>query len=103
MIAYTVIGLSGFYDGPLGKTQKSVAVGIAVSFVLRFVCHLISGAWIWGAWVPETFMNMTMTNPWQYSFLYNGWYMLAELVLTEVVAMAIYPFLGRYFRREDLK
>lgn len=103
VIAYTVIGLSGFYDGPLGKTQKSVAVGIAVSFVLRFVCHLISGAWIWGAWVPETFMNMTMTNPWQYSFLYNGWYMLAELVLTEVVAMAIYPFLGRYFRREDLK
>ncbi len=103
LVAYTVLGFSGIFDGPLGKTRKSVAVGIAVTFTLRFVCHLITGAWIWGVWMPESFMNMTMTNPWQYSFLYNGWYMLAELVVTEAVAMAVYAPLGRYFRREDLR
>ena len=47
-------------------------------------------------------MNMTMTNPWIYSFLYNGWYMLAELVVTEIVAMSIYGPLGRYIRGEDI-
>ena len=102
VIAYTVIGLSGVFDLSLGKTWKSVAVGIAVTFVLRFCCHLITGAWIWGEWMPETFMNMTMTGPWLYSFLYNGWYMLAELLITEIVAMLLYKPLGRFFRLEDL-
>ena len=99
ILAYTVLGLSGLF----GNSRKGVAVGIAVTFFLRFVCHFITGVWIWGGWMPETFMNMTMTSPWMYSFLYNGWYMLAELVLTEVVAMIVYQPLGRFFRREDLR
>ena len=103
VIAYTVIGLSGVFDLKLGKTRQSVAVGIAVTFVLRFCCHLLTGVWIWGEWMPETFMNMTMTSPWLYSFLYNGWYMLAELVVTEIVAMILYQPLGRFFRREDIR
>ena len=103
VIAYTVIGLSGVFDLKLGKTRQSVAVGIAVTFVLRFCCHLLTGVWIWGEWMPETFMNMTMTSPWLYSFLYNGWYMLAELVLTEIVAVILYQPLGRFFRREDIR
>ena len=102
IIAYTVIGLSGLFDVFMGKNRGAVAVGIFVTFVLRFVCHLITGAWIWGEWMPEEFMGMTMTSPWFYSFLYNGWYMLAELVLTEIVAMLIYGPLGKFFRREDI-
>lgn len=98
IIAYTVIGLSGVF----GKDRKAVAIGILVTFCLRFVCHLITGAWIWGEWMPEEFMGLTMTGPWLYSFLYNGWYMLAEIVLTEIVAMLIYKPLGKFFRGEDL-
>ena len=103
IVAYTVIGLSGAFEKPLGKTRKAVAVGIAVTFCLRFLCHLVTGAIIWGVWMPETFMNMTMTNPWIYSFLYNGWYMLAELVLTEIMAMLIYQPLRKYFHGEDVR
>ncbi len=103
VVAYTAIGLSGIFDGPLGKTRKSVAVGIAVTFFLRFCCHFITGVWIWGGWMPETFMNLTMTSPWLYSFLYNGWYMLAELVVTEIAAMLLYAPLGRFFRGEDIR
>jgi thiamine transporter len=44
-----------------------------------------------------------MTNEWFYSFLYNGWYMAAEIVVTEIVAMLLYKPLGKYFRGEDLK
>ena len=64
LIAYTVIGLSGIFDRPCGKTRASVSVGIAVTFFLRFLCHYITGVWIWGGWMPESFMNMTMTSPW---------------------------------------
>ncbi len=98
ILAYTVIGLSGVF----GNTRRAVAIGIAVTFCLRFLCHLVTGAWIWGVWMPEEFMNLPMTNPWVYSALYNGWYMLAELVITEIVAMLIYKPLGKYLRREDV-
>ena len=103
IIAYTVIGLSGTFDKTLGKTRQSLAVGIAVTFVLRFCCHLVTGAWIWGVWMPDTFMNMTMTNPWFYSFLYNGWYMLAELIVTEIIAMLIYQPLSSFIQGKDIK
>ena len=102
VIAYTVIGFSGALEKPFGKTMKAVLIGIAVVFVGRFLCHFITGVWIWGGWMPESFMNMTMTSPWMYSLLYNGWYMLAELVVTEVVAALLYKPLKRYIHREDI-
>ena len=98
IVAYTVIGLSGIF----GKTRGAVAAGIAFTFTLRFLCHLVTGAWIWGVWMPDQFMGMPMTNPWFYSFLYNGWYMLFELVCTEIVAMVIYQPLKKYFTGSDL-
>ena len=94
ILAYTVIGLSGMF----GKSRGAVAGGIVFTFVLRFLCHYFAGAWIWREWMPEEFMGMTMTNPWIYSALYNGWYMAAELVLTMIVAMLIYKPLEKYFR-----
>lgn len=103
IIAYTVIGLSGVFNKPLGNTRKAMATGIAVTFVLRFCCHLLTGVWIWGEWMPETFMNMTMTSPWLYSFLYNGWYMLAELVVTEIIAMILYKPLEAFIQGKDIK
>ena len=98
ILAYTVIGLSGIF----GKERWSVAVGIAVTFMLRFLCHFVTGAWIWGVWMPEEFMGMKMVSPWIYSALYNGWYMLFELVATEIVAMLIYHTLKSYFLGEQI-
>ena len=102
ILAYTVIGFASLFGGKPSNTRKALVISIIVSFLLRFVCHLITGAWIWGVWMPEEFMNMTMTSPWIYSFLYNGWYMLAEIVLTVAAAMAIYGPLEKYINGEDL-
>ena len=71
IVAYTVIGLSGIFDRFIKNPRAALAVGIAVTFTLRFVCHLVTGAWIWGEWMPEEFMGLPMTSPWLYSFLYN--------------------------------
>ena len=103
VVPYTVLGLSGVFNKPDGAEASSVATGIAVTFCLRFLCHLVTGAWVWGVWMPESFMNMTMTNPWVYSALYNGWYMLAELIVTEIIAMLLFRPLRRFFRREDVR
>lgn len=99
VIAYTVLGFSGAF----GKSRKAVAIGIAVTFTARFLCHYITGAWIWGEWMPEEFMGLKMGTPWIYSALYNGWYMLVELVATEIVAMLIYQPLKPYFLGETFQ
>ncbi len=105
VFAFTVLGLSGLFNKVFRDKSKPTAVliGVLVTFTLRFLCHFVSGAWIWGVWMPEEFMGMTMTNPWIYSALYNGWYMLAEMILTAIVVLLIYKPLGKYFRGEDLK
>lgn len=99
IVAYTLLGFSGIF----GKSRKAVAIGIAVTFTLRFLCHYIAGVWIWGEWMPDEFMGMKMVSPWIYSALYNGWYMLVELVATEIVAMLIYQPLKPYFLGETFK
>lgn len=97
IVAYTVIGLAGAF----GKGRKGVAVGIIVTFFLRFACHYVTGVWIWKEWMPETFLGLKMTSPWIYSALYNGWYMLAELIITLVVTMLIYQPLSAYFENKE--
>ena len=99
IVAYTVIGASGLFDKCIKNPRTAVAAGIAVTFCLRFVCHFITGVWIWDAMWPNEY---GMTS-YLYSFIYNGWYMAGELILTEIVAMLIYAPLGKYFRGEDLK
>ena len=102
VIAYTVIGLSGTMEKLFKKSLTAVMVGIAVTFIIRFVCHYITGVWIWKKWMPETFMNMPMTSPWIYSLLYNGWYMLAEIIVLSIVTALIYKPLRKYIHRQDI-
>lgn len=99
ILAYTVIGLSGVADRFIKNRCAALAVGIGGTFFLRFVCHFITGVWIWDALWPNEFGMASVV----YSAAYNGWYMAGELVLTGLVAMLIYKPLGKYFRGEDLK
>lgn len=91
IIAYTVIGLASLF----GKDSKGIVLGILFAFFLRFLCHYITGVFIWGGWMPETFMNLPMTSPWIYSLLYNGWYMLVETILTILVALLLNKTAGQ--------
>ncbi len=99
IIAYTVIGFASLFAGKPTNTRKALIIGIAVSFFLRFLCHFIPGWWIWDALWPN---SLGMAAP-VYSLAYNGWYMAGELVLTAVVAMAVYNPLKKYINGEDLK
>lgn len=98
IVAYTVIGLSGIFDKPMGNRRAAVMTGVAVTFCLRFVCHFITGVWIWDAMWPNDYGMTSFV----YSLAYNGSYMLGELIVTELVVLLIYKPLGKYFRGEDL-
>ena len=61
----------------------ALSLGGAVVSVIRFICHFISGITIWKSYCPE---GMVVEL---YSFIYNGSYMVIELVLTVIGSMAI--------------
>lgn len=82
LIAYTVIGLSGVFAS---KGTGGICAGIAISLVLRFLSHFISGYIFFDIWMPETF-----ENPALYSVVYNGTYMLPELISTLLAVIILY-------------
>ena len=82
LLAYTVLGVAGLFRG------KFIPAAI-VSCSLRFLVHYVVGATIWAEYMPETFFGMTMTTPWFYSALYNGAYMLPDLVLVLIAGILL--------------
>lgn len=78
LIPFTALGLCAVGKKRFGKA--GVCVGIFASCVVRFICHFITGIFIWGQWAPEG------TGKVLYSLLYNGQYMLPEILLTVTAA-----------------
>lgn len=90
-VAYAAVGLSGLFRGK----DWSVIAGAAMGCIARFIVHFISGITIYAEYMPEEFLNMTMLNPWHYSLIYNGTYMLPNTV----IAIAVCALLARPMRR----
>ncbi len=82
ILAYTVLGFSGMFRK---KGVPGICIGVFIAVLLRFVCHLLSGAIIFDIWMPDDW-----ANPFIYSFCYNGLYMLPELVLTMLGAVLLF-------------
>ncbi len=71
-LPFALLGLAGFFPArPL--------LGVFIGSCGRFLSHVIAGVAFWGAYAPEG------VNPWVYSVLYNGSYMVFELLLSLVI------------------
>ncbi len=99
LVAFTVLGLAGVFKGK----QWSIFAGTVLGCVARFLVHYVVGATIWAEYMPESFLNMTMTNPWFYSLLYNGVYMLPNMILALVIAGLLFPGLKKYYMGADIR
>ena len=86
ILAYTVIGTAGMFrkKGAIGWVGGTV---IAIFF--RFVCHFISGVVIFGSF-GELWEGFSTNNSWLYSLLYNGSYMLPEMIFTAIGAFVLF-------------
>ncbi|MCI2046739.1 MAG: energy-coupled thiamine transporter ThiT [Faecalibacterium sp.] len=75
LVAFTVLGLA-FQFAKLfgGRTVAGAAFGTFAACFLRFLCHFISGMWLWGEYAGGQAV-------WLYSAVYNGSYMLVDTVI----------------------
>lgn len=88
ILAYGLAGVAGFFRGSYPK----VILGTVLGCGMRFLAHLISGATIFASYAPEG------QNVWLYSAIYNGTYMLPELLVTLVEILLLYKFANRLFK-----
>ena len=75
-IAFAALGLAGLLRAyPL--------VGVTLGIVGRFLAHFVSGVWFFWMYVPEG------VSPIVYSAVYNGSYLIVELVISLVIIYLI--------------
>ena len=98
-LAFTALG---FGAGLFARRRWSVFYGTVIGGLLRFLAHYLVGALVWGKYMPDEFFGMSMTSPWFYSLLYNGSYMLPDIILCAVVFALLYRPLKKYFTGADL-
>lgn len=113
ILAYTVLGLAGIFSKKIKNAPLSACVGGAFSTFLRYICHTISGAIFFGVWAEgffadwgpfagTAFGNWVMQNldgnslAWFYSLVYNGLYMIPEIIITSVGAYIVTKALKKY-------
>lgn len=82
IIAFTVLGFCGFAKGKNIKIQTALVGAVCI---LRFLSHYMSGVTIWSS----AGLEYGFTNPYLYSLLYNGAYMLPETIFTCVGAFFV--------------
>ncbi len=85
LLAYSVLGVAGLF----WKVKGGFYIGTLVGCALRFLVHYVVGATIWAEYMPEVFFNMTMTTPWIYSALYNGFYMVIDCAAVLLVGFLL--------------
>lgn len=71
-VAFGFMGVAGFF----GRKPSGLAVGTFVALLGRFLCHVLSGVVVFASYAPEG------QSPLLYSILYNGSYLLPELVIS---------------------
>lgn len=80
VLAFGLLGLAGLST----KSLKGVYLGVFFGVFGRFVSSVLSGVILWASYAPATM------NPLAYSIVYNGAYLLPELIISFVLVTLLY-------------
>lgn len=81
-LAFTMLGVGA---GLFRRKKGAPYWGTLVGGSLQFLSSYLVGVFVWGKWMPDEFLGLTMTSPWFYSFLYNILWAAPNIALTIVV------------------
>lgn len=103
LIAFTVLGLGGIFRDRIENRGKALCCGAIVALGCRYLAHILSGYILFAGWA-EWFFTQEGFPAWGaslvaslspaalgllYSIVYNGMYMIPEMVLTTIAAALI--------------
>ena len=100
LVAYTALGLGGFFKGK----SWGIFPGIVTGCLGRFLVHYLSGVTIYKILVPTEIPGFgVFGNPHLYSLVYNGVYMVPNTVIALVIAGILFVPMKKYFSGSDLR
>lgn len=85
IIAFSVLGLAGIFKKNSGYLNIA---GILIVMLLRYISHILSGVIVFKS--AGLIWNINITNSWAYSAVYNGAFMIPEIVFTLIVAVILF-------------
>ena len=103
LVAFTVLGLGGMFRNRMESPVAALVCGSLVALGLRYVTHILSGYILFAGWA-EWFFTQDGFPAWGatlvqtlsptalgivYSVVYNGMYMIPEIIFTAIVALLI--------------
>ena len=96
ILAFVCLGLAVVFARPFKNRKVGVGVGTAAVCLVRFLCSFLSGAMLWGSY--QSYYEWAVgLSVWEYSFIYNASYMMPELLITTVAAVAIASVAPKFF------
>ena len=102
LVAYTALGLGGFFRGKAWGMFPCVALGC----LGRFAVHYLSGITLYRIVEPTGIEGLealgTFANPHLYSIVYNGVYMLPNMLIALVIAAALYLPMKKQLAARDI-
>ena len=103
IVAYTMLGLGGIFRNKIKNPGVSLMCGSLVALSARYVAHIASGYILFAGWA-EWFFTQEGFPAWGaslveslspnmlgfvYSVVYNGMYMIPEIIFTAIAALAV--------------
>jgi len=116
ILAYVALGFGGIFKDKFKHRTTEIVLGVVVALSLRWAMHTLSGFIFYGAWAEwffgdstglagvgfmKGFCDWVMANmsgkglALFYSVVYNGAYMVPEIIITAVLAPLVYGALKR--------
>ena len=108
ILAFTVLGLAGMFRGKIKNDAAAFTLGSFVSMMLRYFCSFLSGWVLWASFNETADMQGFIASFFPalgnlsgtalavvYSLVYNGSYMIPEIILTCVVGFLLVQFAGK--------
>ncbi|MBQ2968322.1 MAG: energy-coupled thiamine transporter ThiT [Clostridia bacterium] len=89
ILAFGVLGLSDVFFCLTGKKVYSVAFSAFAVTTLRYICHILSGVIIWSVYKEAEQTALA------YSLIYNGSYMIPEIILSTAVTALLFPLIQK--------
>lgn len=83
IVAFGVIGFAGVFRRAVKNQATALTMGCVLVCVLRYACHVISGATVWAG------LSIPTKAALGYSFIYNATYMIPETIVLVVAALYI--------------
>ena len=103
VLAYTALGLGGIFSNKIQKPGLALLCGSLVALGARYVIHIASGYILFSGWAEYFFTQegfpawgaglVSSLSPemlgFVYSAVYNGMYMIPEMIFTAIAAVLI--------------